>query len=297
MNKEFKNEVFTVLEQKPEEVPFESSQEVADSPINQGVVDKEIGETQTDLHKKGNPWKGGHRETIPPNQNPAMEDVKHTPQFELDDAPEQSTDYNPEQNTEEKQEVFQLPKETAKQAADTILGMTNNVLAIGGGYLIKIKKHQEFYDFDDVIELIDEQNEKNIKRIQLDKEDKALLKPLIILLLQKRVKKLTPEQQLTGAILSILLKKAQMVLEIRAENEILLDKMLDIIRKEKASTTSNDNSPQETTDSETYDVYEDTIYEDIEEEQSESVPVEEASNYSDASLYESVVETVDANTV
>ena len=89
--------------------------------------------------------------------------------------------------------------------------------------------------FDFLSRTLDEQNAKNVKRIKLDEEDKILLRPLLIAILKKKAKKLTPEQQLLGAVLSILMKKAQVVMEIRAENEILLDRILEIIREEKAN--------------------------------------------------------------
>ncbi|MCB0536743.1 MAG: hypothetical protein KDE33_04365, partial [Bacteroidetes bacterium] len=117
----------------------------------------------------------------------------------------------------------------------TLLGMTDNVLAVGSGFFVKIKKHKDFYDFEEIVQVIDEQNAKNVKRIKLDEEDKILLRPLLIAILKKKAKKLTPEQQLLGAVLSILMKKAQVVMEIRAENEILLDRILEIIREEKAN--------------------------------------------------------------
>jgi hypothetical protein len=113
--------------------------------------------------------------------------------------------------------------------------MTDNVLAVGSGFFVKIKKHKDFYDFEEIVQVIDEQNAKNVKRIKLDEEDKILLRPLLIAILKKKAKKLTPEQQLFGAVLSILMKKAQVVMEIRAENEILLDRILEIIREEKAN--------------------------------------------------------------
>ena len=106
-------------------------------------------------------------------------------------------------------------------------------MAVGGGFFIKIKKHKEFYDFEEVIQVIEEQNEKNIKRLKLDEEDKILLRPLLISMLKRKAKKLTPEQQLLGAVLSILMKKAQVVMEIKAENEILVERILDVIREEK----------------------------------------------------------------
>ena len=128
-----------------------------------------------------------------------------------------------------------MPLSQANQAADALLGMSNNVLEVGGGYFVKISKHKEFYEFDEIISVIDQQNDKNVARVKLDKEDKALLRPLLAQILRKKAKKLTPEQQLMGAVLSILMKKAQVVMEVRAENNILEERILDIIRNEKAS--------------------------------------------------------------
>jgi cell division protein FtsN len=51
--------------------------------------------------------------------------------------------------------------------------------------------------------------------------------------LRKKAKKLTPEQQLMGAVVSVLMKKAQVVMEVRAENNLLEERILDIIREEK----------------------------------------------------------------
>ncbi len=99
-------------------------------------------------------------------------------------------------------------------------------------FFITIRKHKDFYDFDEVIQIIDDQNVKNIKRLKLDEEDKALLRPLIIHVLRKKAKVLTPEQQLLGAALSIVIKKARIVMEIRKENEVMVDRIRDVIRTE-----------------------------------------------------------------
>ena len=115
--------------------------------------------------------------------------------------------------------------------------MTDNVLSVGGGFFVKIKKHEGFYGFEEIIQIIDEQNDKNIKRIKLDKEDKILLRPLLIAFIKQKTNKLTLEQQILGAALSILMKKAQVVMEIRAENEILLERLLEIIKEEKTQET------------------------------------------------------------
>ncbi|MEN8901231.1 MAG: hypothetical protein ABF247_08020 [Nonlabens sp.] len=118
--------------------------------------------------------------------------------------------------------------------------MSNNVLAVGGGYFVKIRKHQEFYEFEEIIQVVDQQNDKNVERIKLDKEDQALLRPLLAQVLRKKAKKLTPEQQLMGAVISILMKKAQVVMEVRAENSLLENRILDIVRQEKGETEIED---------------------------------------------------------
>jgi hypothetical protein len=127
---------------------------------------------------------------------------------------------------------FQLPLEQAKLMADTILGVANNVLEVGGGFFVTIRKHKDFYDFEEVIQIVDEQNVKNIKRLKLDAEDKALLRPLLIHVLRKKSKIATPEQQLLAVALSIIIKKAKVVMEIRKENEMIVDRIRDVIRME-----------------------------------------------------------------
>ena len=43
-----------------------------------------------------------------------------------------------------------------------------------------------------------------------------------------------------GAVISILMKKAQVVLEVRAENNLLENRILDIVRQEKGETEVDD---------------------------------------------------------
>ena len=113
-------------------------------------------------------------------------------------------------------------------------------MAVGGGYFVKINKHKEFYEFEEILQVIDTQNEKNVERVKLDKEDQALLRPLLAQVLRKKAKKLTPEQQLMGAVISILMKKAQVVMEVRAENTLLEERILDIVREEKGYSEQDD---------------------------------------------------------
>ena len=63
-------------------------------------------------------------------------------------------------------------------------------------------------------------------------------------MLKQKAKQLTPEQQLLGAVLSILMKKGQIVMEIKAENEILVDRILDVIREEKGYSDQDEIEPE-----------------------------------------------------
>lgn len=248
MSKSIEEEVQEVLNQTTDKVEFEEPLDPQSSPLNQPVVENEIGHTKPESKKES------VKEAVPKAEEPvaaaqekvednlgddSKEDELNFEANETDNVPEQeigSGTYNEqleEELSNDEGENFELPSGHARQAADTILGMTDNIMAVGGGFFIKIKKHKEFYDFEEVIQVIEEQNEKNIRRLKLDEEDKILLRPLLISMLKRKAKKLTPEQQLLGAVLSILMKKAQVVMEIKAENEILVERILDVIREEK----------------------------------------------------------------
>lgn len=253
MKEEIAQEVKDVLTTAPEEITFESIQGEDSSPLNQPVIEKDIGgerpvENDPEKQKSWNVWKPDRPHQMPEepetpsNEQPEFrktveENVEQEKREQPLDAPEQEINGGGYDDDEPQptDEDFELPLSQANQAADALLGMSNNVLEVGGGYFVKISKHKEFYEFDEIITVIDQQNDKNVARVKLDKEDKALLRPLLAQILRKKAKKLTPEQQLMGAVLSILMKKAQVVMEVRAENNILEERILDIIRDEKAS--------------------------------------------------------------
>ena len=156
-------------------------------------------------------------DTIPPEDSPLNYPVaeKH---FEDPPAPEPKADTH--------------SMESANLMADVILGAANNLIEVGGGYFIKIKTDASFHEYAELIQVIEEQNQRNLKRLILDEGDKAMLKPLIAALLKSRQKVVSPEQQLLIAIVSILIKKAQLVMQIRTENQILTEKVRGIIQKE-----------------------------------------------------------------
>lgn len=120
----------------------------------------------------------------------------------------------------------------ATMMAEVILGAANNIIEVGGGFFIKIKTDPSFLEYEELVQVIDEQNQRNIKRLILDEGDKAMLRPLLAEVLKARQKVLSPEHQLLIAGVSILIKKAQMVMEVRAENQILTERIRNIIQQE-----------------------------------------------------------------
>ena len=252
-----------------DDIKFEELAGEENSPLNQPVVEKNDDGQQPEpvqeqphsqVEQKERTDTSSHQEQQP----------EHIEAEEVDDASEQEIDDNYSEATIiDEEEEFELPTGHAKQAADTILGMTDNVLEVGGGYFVKIRKHKEFYDFEEIIQVIDQQNTKNVKRIKLDEEDKILLRPLLIAILKKKAKKLTPEQQLLGAIISILMKKAQVVMEIKAENEILTERILDIVREEKGYSEQDEDYDEDEQQEEEQESQE----EEVEEPEVEEVVV------------------------
>jgi hypothetical protein len=254
-------EVQEALTASPEEINFEQLQNEDSSPLNQPVIEKDIGgerpvDTDEEKQKSWNVWKPEQEhktldELEPGRSGNTQTDFRSTVEANVEkekaqeplDAPEQDINgngFDTEADDTVTDQDFEVPLAQANQAADAILGMSNNVLAVGGGYFVKIRKHQEFYEFEEIIQVVDQQNDKNVKRIKLDKEDQALLRPLLAQVLRKKAKKLTPEQQLMGAVISILMKKAQVVMEVRAENSLLENRILDIVRQEKGETEVDD---------------------------------------------------------
>jgi hypothetical protein len=247
-----------VLAGESKEIAFEPIPEENESPLAQPVVEK------TTTGNEGNAATAeggsGSTQTEKPKEKPT-------------DAPEQEIDAEPteepKKDGESEGEEFTMPLEHAGLMADSIIGTVNNtVLEIGGGYFVTIRKHKDFYDYDEVIQVIEEQNVKNIKRLKLDEEDKALIRPLLIHILRKKAAALTPEKQLLMVIFSILIKKAKVIMEMRSENEMLVERIRDIIRNENAAYHSDNqkDNPEKPAESKMYEESE-AVYEERSEPQ------------------------------
>ena len=132
------------------------------------------------------------------------------------------------------------PVEHAQLMADVVLGATNNLLEVGGGFFVKIKPNSEMLDYEELVQVIDDQNAQNLRRLKLDESDRAMIRPLLAAVLAKRGAVLSPEHQLLIAVFSILIKKAQMIMQIRSENQILAERIRQIIREEASASAQVD---------------------------------------------------------
>ena len=263
MSDHIAQEVKEALTTAQDHIPLEPLQKEDSSPLNHPVIEKDIGgalapESQANP-KHWNVWKPeqdtktseaaalGQDNDKTDFRRAVESDVAKEKAAEPLDAPEQTIGDTPLEQTQQdtiSDHTTALPQKQANAAADAILGVANNVIAVGGGYFVKINKHKAFYEFDEIIEIIDNQNAKNTTRLKLDKEDQALLRPLLAQVLQHKSKQLTPEQQLMGAVVSILMKKAQVVLEVRAENAVLEQRILEIVSDEKAELETQQHTEE-----------------------------------------------------
>lgn len=225
-------------------IEYEEISEIETSPMNEPVKVGEVSEgIRSEIPLTPN-LEAKQGESVEADLPKTMMEEHSDEASPPTDAPEQPID-----ETEEEQEESEGKQSAssshideatdhAKFAADSLLGVANNLLAIGGNFFVKIKKRKSHIYFDELIERIpskdsdakigekiDIQNDKNINRIVLDKADIALLRPIIIQVLKQQTKQLTPEQQLIAIGISIVAKKAQMVMEMRAENALFIQNL------------------------------------------------------------------------
>ena len=234
-----------------ESIEYEEISEVETSPMNEPVKVGEVSEgikrielPNSELNTPNN--EVNEEEDLPKEM---LEDYLEESAPPLD-APEQPINEEEEQppefeeNNSRSSSSIDNANNHAKFAADSLIGVADNLLAIGGGFFVKIKKRKSHLYFDELVERnpmkdnmpqigksIDDQNAKNLKRIKLDKSDIELLRPIVIQVLKQQTKQLTPEQQLIAIGISIVAKKAQMVMEMKAENALFIQNLDNRIEK------------------------------------------------------------------
>lgn len=189
---------------------------------NQNNVQDEIIEAI-----KMNPEDVPYQGSLPPEQSPLNYPV---------------TDREFEEPSRQEEPVKETNHSHAMMMAEVILGAANNIIEVGSGFFIKIKTDASFLDYEELVQVIDDQNQRNIKRLTLDEGDKAMLRPLLAEVLKSKQKVLSPEHQLLIAGASILIKKAQLVMEVRAENQILTERIRSIIQEESEPKAEQSDS-------------------------------------------------------
>jgi hypothetical protein len=227
------------------QIQFEDMADENSSPLNQPVVEKSFDKDFNPQYSEANASE--------------LKSDASTNESDLEnggDEPDESGQQNANSFDAPEQEIKQgdipdsvdegveIPLTHATMAADTFIGVADNVLEIGGGFFITIKKHADLVDMDEVVEVIESQNTRNVKRFRLDPEDKALLRPLLVVIIRKRAKVLTPEQQLAAAVISILIKKFRLAMQIRAENEILVERIREIVNGDSEPKDSSSSTEQ-----------------------------------------------------
>ncbi|MFC4636623.1 hypothetical protein ACFO3O_22150 [Dokdonia ponticola] len=250
MDDELEKEIQEALDDTNQDRILEVPISEAQSPLNQAVKTGDIA----DVSKKGTSDNASFRKTA--------EDAhanEKTQQI-IADAPQQHIGEESSNSQEKETPQAIISDKQATQTAEALLGMADNFLAVGGGFFVKITKHEEFFEFEELVEVIDTQNEKNIKRIRLDQDDKALLTPLLAQVIKSKTKQLTPEQQLLGAIISVIVKKAQTVMEVRNENKSLEGRILQIVREAKLPEATNSQQAQEEQEEATTDTAQEEVF-------------------------------------
>jgi hypothetical protein len=232
-----------------ENIEYEEISEIETSPMNEPV---KVGEVSEGIQKEEflssenstQTKESTSEEDLPEGM---LEDYMHESEPPLD-APEQIIDEELEEDELNNHQsasssAFDNANHHAGIAADSFIGIANQVLEIGGGFYIKIKRTKSHIYFDELLERnnstkfkpigdkLDALNSKNINRIKLDSADIALLRPILVEVLKSQTKKMTPEQQLIAVGISIAVKKAQSVMEIKAENKLFIRQLEETMEK------------------------------------------------------------------
>lgn len=222
------------LEVDTENIPLESTLDPEDSPLNEPVAEGQVG------------LSNGASQNSEEANGDASADPNPFFSFDMpspDDTPEQNIGQGAAASDspapDDPKPAFEMPQEMAELTADSYLGMADFALEIGSSFFVTIKKHKDFYEFEELIEIIDEHNETSVKQFKLDDDDKALLRPLLIHVIKRSTKQLSPESQFMAAVATVLVKKVKQGIEQRAKNAILLERCLDAIRGEKAADSSD----------------------------------------------------------
>ena len=226
------DEITEHLNVAPEDIPLEHVLDPSDSPLNEPVAEDQIG------------LASGNTSAPPPHESMQGSEA---PDLSAYDAPEPSFEPAPEDEPEEDaaSEGFDMPDELVSMTADSYLGMVDYVLELSANFFIKIHKNSDFYEYDELVQMIDEQNAKNVARFKLDEDDKAMVKPVLELVIKRSGKSISPESQLVAVGGVIIIKKVQLAAQMRQENKSLTAKFQEIIEDDRKKKQEEAKQQQE----------------------------------------------------
>lgn len=221
------------------------------------TVERDYTDAGVNSHKKASTVNDkGKANTEQPNPNPKnandtapASDFEPTPpNGDFEPTPPGDDDYAQEHTINEGGDgtsPFNIPSGSANDLIDFGQKGLNYAIGIFGPMLVGVKLHREFYNFKGAVEQIKEQNEKNTEKIKFDDEDIDMIRePLVAMMQEKGIRGLTNGEKLVVGLLMIGVKKAKIIVEIRKENKILENNLMDLIRSQSPQKAA----PKETTE-------------------------------------------------
>jgi hypothetical protein len=230
---------------------------ISEEPFARPTVERDYTDAGVNSHKTASTVNDKAKaNTAQPNPNsqnvkdtaPANDFEPTPPNDEFEPTPPGDEDYAQEHIVNEGGDgtsPFNIPSGSANDLIDFGQKGLNYAIGIFGPMLVGVKLHREFYNFKGAVEQIKEQNEKNTEKIKFDDEDIDMIRePLVAMMQEKGIRGLTNGEKLVVGLLMIGVKKAKIIVEIRKENKILENNLMDLIRSQSPQKAE----PKETTE-------------------------------------------------
>jgi len=141
-----------------------------------------------------------------------------------------------------------IPDGSAEDTFEFFFTATNYALKSFGGRFVKIKIIKEYRKFPEIPPVINDHNDNQVEKILLDKDDKELLKEPSITMIKKMGESVTkPENKFAMAVGMVLVKKLQVIPEIRKENRELEKRIKLLLAEHTHQQSMQQQQPQKET--------------------------------------------------
>lgn len=148
---------------------------------------------------------------------------------------------------------FTLPGGTPEQMIDWAFNGVNLLVRTYGKPVVSIKVHEEFRAYPQMVDTIEDANERNVEKIIFTKQEIELIKaPAVKVMNEAGVKGMTPKEELLAACAIVAAVKAKQISDIRKENKMLTQEIIQFIREEnekrdkkRTKTTTKDEGEKE----------------------------------------------------